>query len=438
MIISLLTLFPELYTPFLSTSLIRRAQEADKVTFDVANMLSFCKPKERIDGPTFGHGAGMVLRPEVVERAVEAQEQVHGKAFKIFFSPQGRRLNQDLLKELIEKLKNSQHLMLLAARYEGMDSRVEDHYADETVSLGDFVIMGGDLPAMVLLEGLLRLIPGIVGKQESVEQDSFWGPLVDHPEYTAPVVWQGLEVPEVIRSGNHGAIKEWQEQVAVEKTVYEHFDWLRSHQATEKQQELIVATLPSHYVVLMHSEVLLPQGIEGTTSVTSLDIHDIARSAKTYGLKGYFIVTPLKDQQRIVQKLLDFWQEGVGVTYNPHRHEALRQVIICDRLEDVCQKIAEIEGADPLVVTTSAKVVAHPKTITYYDQKKVWAARRPVLLVFGTGHGLAESVTTRADFNLLPIIGYSHFNHLSVRSAVAIIFDRWLGINLRSVEENKP
>src|ERR1700692_1955055 len=129
MIISILTLFPDLYNAFLATSLIRRSQEQDIATFDVANMFSFCQPKERIDGPTFGHGSGMVLRPEVIERGVIDRESQHGKAFKIFFSPQGKKLTQDLLKELAGKLKDTQHVMLLPARYEGMDARIEAHYA---------------------------------------------------------------------------------------------------------------------------------------------------------------------------------------------------------------------------------------------------------------------------------------------------------------------
>ena len=148
---------------------------------------------------------------EVIERAVDAQEHAHGKAFKIFFSPSGRRLDQDLLKKLLQSIEEKEHLMLLPARYEGMDSRVEEHYADEIISAGDFVVMGGDLPAMLLMEGLLRLIPGVVGKAESVEQDSFFGPFVDHPHYTAPVVWKDLEVPEVLRSGNHAFIAQWRE-----------------------------------------------------------------------------------------------------------------------------------------------------------------------------------------------------------------------------------
>lgn len=438
MIISLATLFPDLYTPFLATSLVRRAQEAGKVSFDTANMLSFCEPKERIDGPVFGHGAGMVIRPEVVERVVDAQEAQHGKAFKIFFSPQGRKLDQDYLRELAAQLADKPHVMLLAARYEGMDARVEEHYADATISLGDFVVMGGDLPAMVFLEAFLRLIPGVVGKQESVTEDSFSGAFVDYPHYTAPVVWKGLEVPEVIRSGNHGLLAAWRERHVVEKTVLKHFDWLRKHYVSAQQKKLIHRAMPAHYAALMHGDILLPNGVVGTTSVTSLDIHDIARSAKTYGLQGYFIVTPLLDQQKIAQKLLSFWQEGVGVTYNPHRHDALRETRIVETLSVAIAAITEREGKEPLVMVTSAQDIADNKRITYYDQARVWEHNRPVLLVFGTGHGLAPAVIERADYNLLPIRGYSEFNHLSVRSAAAVIFDRWLGENLSSTFIKKP
>ena len=162
-------------------------------------------------------------------------------------------------------------------------------------------------------------------------------------------------------------------------------------------------------------------------SVTSLDIHDIARSAKSYGIKGYYLVTPLKDQQKIVKKLLNFWQEGFGVTYNPHRHEALRDVQVVDSLEAVEADIIAREGLKPLAVTTSAQNVQHPSTITFYDQAQVWASKRPVMLIFGTGRGLALQVIQKADFNLVPLEGYSNFNHLSVRSAAAVIFDRWLG-----------
>lgn len=449
---SIVTLFPQLYEPFLATSLIHRAQEKGTVSFQVESLLSYCQPKERVDAPTFGHGSGMLLRPEVIERAVTACEAASGPAFKIFFSPAGKKLDQDLLRSLHARVQEKQHVMLLPARYEGMDARIEEEYADETISLGDFVLMGGDLPTMVFLEGFLRLIPGIVGRQESVERDSFIGPFVDFPEYTAPAVWKGRSVPEVVRSGDHKQMQLWRDQRAIERTVKGHFGWLRQHATSAEQHTKILATIPPHYAVLMHDQVLLPADIVpegkqgdsyrvGTTSITSLDIHDIARSAKTYGLQGYFLVTPLEDQRRIASKLLHFWQEGVGVTYNPHRAEALASVQIRPSLDEVRRVIREREGKEPLIVTTSAQVPTSPqgraKVISYDDQALVWAEDRPVVLVFGTGRGLAPQLLEGADFILAPLEGYAPFNHLSVRSAAAVIFDRWLGIHLRREEIGK-
>lgn len=431
--ISIVTLFPELYTSFLQTSLLRRADEKGVVTFDVTSMLDVCAPKERVDAPTFGHGPGMLIRPEVVERAVEAQEHKYGTAFKIFFSPHGKKITQPLLQKLYTKIQEKGgHCMTIAARYEGIDARAEEYYADEVLSVGDFVLMGGDLPAMMFLEGLLRFCPGVVGREESVQEDSFSGPFLDHPHYAAPVEWKGYKVPDVIRSGDHAALAVWREKMAVERTVFHHFDWVRSRATTEREKALVHETIPSHYVALMHTGIVTADSDqEGTTSVTSIDIHDLARSTKTYGIEHYFVVTPLDDQKKIVGKLLDFWQEGAGVTYREHRHEALKSVSCVDSLSLVIEDIERREGKKPLIVATSAKEVAQVQNITYYDQERVWAEKRPILIIFGTGNGLGPTVLKQCDYVLMPVEGFSVFNHLSVRSAAAIVLDRWLGINIK-------
>ena len=428
--ISILSVFPDIYDSFLQTSLVRRAADAGVVSYNRAAFSDFVKPGTRIDAPTFGHGAGMLIKPEVVQKAIEAKEKQFGKAYKIFFSPHGKKLDQPLLKKIATKAQECGHLMVLPARYEGMDARVEQEYADEIISVGDFVLMGGDVPAMMLLEGVLRFVPGVVGKAESVEHDSFTGPFVDHPEFTEPVSWKGHDVPDVIRSGNHAALKQWRQQEAVRRTVLHHFDWVREHETTAEEKKIVHETMPPHYVVLMHGQVMTgPEQREGTTSVTSIDVHDIARSSRTFGVKNYFVVTPLTDQQKIVEKLLTFWQTDVGIAYNPERHEALKRVRLVSSLDDVIAQIEKQEGKAPLLVTTSARFGDEKKTISYHDQSKVWQQDRPVLLVFGTGRGLADSVMQRADFVLVPVEGFSDFNHLSVRSAVAIILDRWLGAN---------
>jgi tRNA (guanine37-N1)-methyltransferase len=436
--ISVITLFPELYAPFVSASLLKRAQDQGRIACNIVSLFSYSDPKERIDSPTFGHGSGMVIRPSIVEKAIDDQEALQGKAYKIFFSPHGQELDQELLHEIYTEILQRKQLMLLPARYEGMDARVEQFYADRIISVGNFVLMGGDLPAMMFMEAIARLIPGVIGKEESVKRDSFNGPFVDHPEYTSPVVWNGMEVPEVIRSGNHKKIEEWREREAACRTVYSHFQWLRSHKATTEQERVAADCVPIHYVVLMHMDVMLMnqsgEMVVGTTSVTSIDIHDIARSSKTYGIKNFFIVTPLRDQQQIVETLLNFWQKGEGVTYNNQRHQAIKNVMICGSLQEVIEQIKLREGVEPLLVATSARSFEGRAALSYYDQDKVWALKRPVLFVFGTGHGLSKKLLAESDFILPALRGFTTFNHLSVRSAVAVILDRWLGINVKKVD----
>ncbi len=432
--ISILTVFEQLYDSFVHTSLVGRAQEKGIVHIDVQSFFSYVQPKERIDAPTFGPGAGMLIRPDVIQKAVEDKEQAYGKAFKIFFSPRGQKVDQHVFETIAARAQECGHLMIIPARYEGMDTRVEEEYADMVLSMGDFVIMGGDLPTMLLLEGVLRLVPDVVGKQESIARESFAGPFVDFPSYTEPLEWKGMRVPDVLRSGNHAAIEKWRTEHAVQKTVSDHFEWLRSQELTDLDKKRSLEYIPSHYVALMHADVLVgEERMPGVTSVTSLDIHDIARSSKTYGIEEYFIVTPLIDQQKIVQKLLHFWKEGAGVEYNQCRYNAIQLVDLINSLDEVIEKIEKKEGKKPLIIATSAQIAQSKELISYYDQKKVWHHNRPVLMIFGTGQGLSPEVIERCDYLLLPIMGFPAFNHLSVRSAVAIILDRWMGINQRIV-----
>ena len=428
--VSIVTVFPEIYQNFLQTSLIKRAQEQKIMSFDVRAFSSFCEPKERIDAPTVGHGSGMAIRPEVMERAVVAQEQKYGKAYRIFLTPQGKKLDQRLAKELAQTMSKHKHTMLVAGRYEGIDDRAVQEYADIEVSIGDYVLMGGDLPAMVLLESVARYMPGVVGKDESVEKDSFSGPFVDFPTYTTPPrEWKGLKIPEVLLSGNHKAMGDWRLKSAAERSVLEHFDWVRAHCKDKEDQEVVAQYIPTHYCALMHDDVVVEKDRIGTSSVTTLDIHDIARSARTYGVKNYFVVTPLKDQQKIVKTVLGFWDTS-GIAYNRGRADAVSHVRLEESLTAVKNAIKEQEGVEPLVIATSAKPVECVPFITYQDQRQVWKEKRPVLLIFGTAQGLSSELVKSCDYLLGPIQGFSNFNHLSVRSAAAIIFDRWLGINL--------
>lgn len=422
--INILTLFPELYSFFLKTSLINKAIDKKIVNINLNNIFDYTTKEKRVDAPVFGHNSGMLIRPDVIENFINSQDSIK-KSYKIFFCPKGKKLDQDILKDILLK----ENVSLFTARYEGIDSRAKDYYSDLNISIGDYILMGGDLPAMVLIEGLIRLLPEAVSSKESIEKESFSGPFLDYSTYTKPVLWNGLKVPEIIRSGDHKKILDWQREDSIKKSISNNFQWLKSHVKDSKDIKDTKDNLISHYVVLMHDHVILDSENIGTSSVTSLDIHDIARSACTYGLKKYFIVTPLADQQKIVQELLNFWLGEKGINYNFSRHQAIKNVSIKSNIKEVIDQIKEIEDKEPLLIATTAK--NNKNNISYYDQEKIWAKNRPILFVLGTAKGLSSDFLEKCDYILNPIMGFSDYNHLSVRSAAAVIFDRWLGINLK-------
>ena len=469
--ISIITVFPELYETFLKTSILARAIENKFIEFNCVRFSDMVEPKQRIDEPTCGPGVGMIIKPEVVEKAIAVCEDKWGDGYKIFFSPQGQTLDQNLLEQFAQIIKRtdtsheskftclsklgekpivvsdceaivsnhtiesknkikklSKHLILVCTRYEGLDERVEQEFADLMLSIGDYVLMGGDIPAQVFIEGLVRLLPGVVGKQESIEHESFSGPFLDFPQYGLPVEWKEKNVPEVVLSGNHGKIEQWRSEQACKKTILKRFDWFRANWPSDEQVVLANQIIPPHYVAIMHTQINIKGGRVGESSIASLDIHDIARSAKTYGMKNYFIVSPLKDQQAIMRTFLKFWHSKDGKNYNESRYDAVELVIPSLNLDEVIATIREKEGKDPLLIATSAKTHGQAQVIDYYSQSCVWNYERPVLFVLGTGQGLADQVLEQSDFILLPVEGLTDYNHLSVRSAAAIIFDRWFGL----------
>ncbi len=431
--ISIATVFPLLYKEFLETSLIKRAIENRIVCFDVASFSSVCNPKERIDSPVAGHGDGMIIKPSVLDRMVDHFESKHGASLRLFLTPTGKKLNQDLVKELAIQFKKSNHVILFAGRYEGFDCRAQDHYSDIEISIGDFILMAGDLAAQVVIESVLRYFPGVVAKEGSVLEDSFSDAFLDYPNYAVDYrMWNETEIPEILRSGDHAKIRSWRRDQACQKSILNNFSWVKSHAKSKDDIKLSYDKIPNHYVVLMHDNVVVDKDKIGCSSVTSIDIHDIARSSKTYGIKEYFLVTPLKDQQKIVNIFLNFWHTS-GIEYNKNRSNAIENVTLSENFENVIESIFNKNGKMPIVISTSAKKYDDIKNITYFDQELIFKQDRPVLFVLGTAKGLSDDFIKKCDYLLLPIKGFSDFNHLSVRSAAAIIFDRWLGINLTNV-----
>jgi tRNA (guanine37-N1)-methyltransferase len=212
--IRVLTIFPELFGPFLATSLVGRAIEKGILEVEVHDLRGFSEDRHRsVDDEAYGGGGGMVMTAGPWLRAVRA---VEGE-WRILLSPQGRRLDDAKVRELAAR-GDQVDLLLMCGRYEGIDERVRQTVVDEEVSIGDYVLSGGELPAMVLIEALSRQVPGVVKLADSVEQDSFRAGLLDYPHYTRPPVVEGLAVPEVLTSGDHAAIRRWREREALRAT----------------------------------------------------------------------------------------------------------------------------------------------------------------------------------------------------------------------------
>jgi len=212
--IDVFTIFPGVAEGPLSGSLLGRAIGAGLLDVLVHDLREWTQDRHRsVDDAPFGGGPGMVMKPEPFFAAVESLDPERGRV--LLTSPAGRRLDQELVREL----SSEDHLTILCGRYEGVDERVVDGLPAEEISIGDYVLSGGELPALVLIEAVTRLIPGVIGKEASHQQDSFSsGRLLDHPHYTRPQEFRGMPVPEVLVSGNHGEIDRWRRDAAIEKT----------------------------------------------------------------------------------------------------------------------------------------------------------------------------------------------------------------------------
>jgi len=231
--IQVLTIFPELFEPFLSTSLVGRARERGLLEVAVHDLRDYTEDRHRsVDDEPYGGGGGMVMAAPPWLRAVRAV--AGGRTpWRVLLSPQGRRLDDAAVRELAGRGE----LVLLCGRYEGIDERVRRLAVDEEVSIGDYVLAGGELPAMVLIEALSRQVPGVVGLEKSVREDSFRKGLLDHPHYTRPPEVEGLRVPEVLLSGDHAAIERWREREALRATYEKRPDLLERAELTEDQGE---------------------------------------------------------------------------------------------------------------------------------------------------------------------------------------------------------
>lgn len=226
--IDVLTLFPEMFAPVLGTSILKRAEEGGYARYHVTDIRPFTTNKHgKVDDRPYGGGPGMVMCCQPLDACVAEVERDEPDlpATRVLMTPQGKPLTQ----QLAEQLATQPRLLVIAGHYEGIDERVVEKLDPLEVSIGDYVLSGGELPAMVLIDAIVRLIPGVLGHDESAHHDSF-SPgadrLLDCPHYTRPPEWEGMKVPDVLQSGNHGAIEEWRQQQALQRTKQRRPDLL--------------------------------------------------------------------------------------------------------------------------------------------------------------------------------------------------------------------
>ena len=229
----IITIFPEMFREVFDFGIIRRAREAGLIEIAVHDLRDYTHDRHRqVDDRPFGGGAGMVMKPGPLFRAIEAVTHGDTHATTVLLSPQGRLFSQQLAEEFSERKK----LVLVCGRYEGIDERVVERAVSDEVSIGDYVLSGGEIPAMVVVDAVTRLIPGALGCNESAQQESFAAGLLDYPHYTRPAEYRGLKTPEVLTGGNHAEIEAWRRRKAVEKTARRRPDLILDAPLSESER----------------------------------------------------------------------------------------------------------------------------------------------------------------------------------------------------------
>ncbi|ANU12203.1 tRNA (guanine-N(1)-)-methyltransferase [Planococcus antarcticus DSM 14505] len=232
--INVLSLFPPMFEGVFQHSIMKKAQEKDAVSLNVVDIREFADNKRQVDDYPFGGGAGMVLKPEPIFNAVESLMQ-NSKPRIILMCPQGERFTQ----QKAEELAAEQELVFICGHYEGYDERIREHLVTDEISIGDFVLTGGELAAMTVIDSVVRLLPGVLGNADSPVRDSFSTGLLEHPQYTRPADFRGWKVPDVLTSGNHGKVDQWREEQTLKRTLERRPDLLDKIDLNDNQKKTI-------------------------------------------------------------------------------------------------------------------------------------------------------------------------------------------------------
>jgi tRNA (guanine37-N1)-methyltransferase len=234
---NIVTIFPEMFSAYLGISILKKAITNGIVTVNIHNLRDYAEDKHRIvDDYPYGGGSGMVMKPEPFFRIINSLWPEQTKRKIIMLSPKGRLLDQDIVLELS---KEKREIVLLCGRYEAIDERVREYLVDDEISIGDYILTGGELPALVIIDSVARLLPGVLGDSRSTEEESFsWG-LLDYPHYTRPEDYKGMIVPNVLLSGNHSEINRWRKKQALKITFENKQELLKKYNLSDEEKNFL-------------------------------------------------------------------------------------------------------------------------------------------------------------------------------------------------------
>ena len=442
---TVVTILPELIAPALTAGVVGRAREAGVITVETINPRDFTTDRHRtVDDTPYGGGPGMVMKAEPLLAAIARASEpgpaepasAPPRAHRILLTPAGAPLSQARVRELATR----PHLVLVCGRYEGIDDRVIALAIDEELSIGDYVLSGGELGALVVIDAVARFVPGVLGEASSVDDESHSAGLLEYPQYTRPLKLPSPaaapeppepvshDVPAILLSGNHAAIAAWRRRQAIERTAQRRPDLLARFVPTAADRKTMPPALRERtHLALVHHPVVDRTGAVITTALTNFDIHDLARSSLTYGLAGYHIVTPITSQRDKAAHIARLWIEDAQ---GEHRARALALVRTAASIAEVIDELTVSHGLAPMVVATSARhdsFAAVARRSPSELRAEAAASPAPLLILLGTGWGLAEALISSVSRVLTPIDGASAWNHLSVRSAGAVLLDRLFG-----------
>ncbi len=428
----IITIFPEFFESVFSCGVASKAVENNLISINLHNLRDYSENKhKKVDDTPYGGGSGMLMNPGPFAKALKSIKDNKKKSVVILTSASAERFTDKKASEI----SNYDQVIILCGRYEGVDQRISEKYVDMELSIGDFVNSGGEYAASVIVDSASRYVKGVLGNSGSLDFESYGESLLEYPQYTKPDNFDEMKVPEVLLSGNHEKIRKWRRIESIKKTYNKRPELLDSAKLDLEETKLLKdyqsENLPNFraYIALIHYPVYNKQLEIISSACKSIDVHDICRDATTFGVEKFYIVTPVEEQQKLVKKLISHWTDGPGEKYNETKKRAFSIVEIKNTIEETIESIEKNEGCKPQIVVTDARF--SDEMIGYTELgKKIMSNDKPFLILFGTGWGLAKQVLEKADYTLKPIEGYSNYNHLSVRSAVAIILDRLLSCKI--------